>query len=82
MGHYVNVNNVNIYVEDLNPESKRLYYFYMAGRVILIYSNISLINYPSSVIDVLELIQEVLESQINHFTAMIIILCRMMWELW
>lgn len=27
MGHYVNVNNVNIYVEDLNPESKKAILF-------------------------------------------------------
>ena len=43
MGYYVNVNNVNIYVEDLNPESKKTILFFTVGRPIIICLNTSLI---------------------------------------
>jgi len=47
MGYYVKVNNVNIYVEDLNPECKKTILFYTVGQAIIICSNTSLINYPN-----------------------------------
>ena len=46
MGYYVNINQeVNIYVEDLNPKSQKAILFYTAGLQILICLNISSINF-------------------------------------
>jgi len=34
MGYYLKVNNVKLYVEDLNPECKKTILFYTAGRAV------------------------------------------------